>query len=301
MALELRKRAIEFLKSRPDERYKASEIAEWIFQNYPCEAAAKKAASASIETDAQLLTQFASEIGAYRPHWEKKHPEFRTTDGVRPRQYYWTAKSEADEVLAIESIDKNSIVNAGLPKNRESDLYPKLVEYLKTELKVLGTRIDEKRSSNTVGFGGNKWLFPDVVGVENLTAGLNNDVLKVMHESGARLTRLWSFEVKLLINRANAREAYFQAVSNSCWANLGYLVAADIVGEDTLKEVRILYAIHGIGLIQLDATNPSESEILIPARERTELEWEMCSRLATENKDFKEFMTEVWKSLRTVR
>jgi hypothetical protein len=35
-------------------------------------------------------------------------------------------------------------------------------------------------------------------------------------------------------NRSNVRECFFQAVSNSSWANFGYLVAAEIEGQDTL-------------------------------------------------------------------
>lgn len=50
---------------------------------------------------------------------------------------------------------------------------------------------------------------------------------------------------------------------------------------------------HGIGLIKLDAANPAESQILIPARERYDLEWAMCSRLALENRDFSAFMKRV--------
>ena len=69
-------------------------------------------------------------------------------------------------------------------------------------------------------------------------------------------TKLWSFEVKLLINRSNVRECFFQSVSNSSWSNFGYLVAAEIEGQDTLKELRMLFAAHGIGLIKLDADNP---------------------------------------------
>lgn len=50
---------------------------------------------------------------------------------------------------------------------------------------------------------------------------------------------------------------------------------------------------HGIGLIRLDVDNPAESEILVPARERLDVEWPMCSRLATENTDFRDFMKRV--------
>jgi uncharacterized protein len=103
-------------------------------------------------------------------------------------------------------------------------------------------------------------------------------------------TKLWSFEVKKLLNRSNVREAFFQAVSNSSWANFGYLVVADIEGTDTLKELRMLFPLHGIGLIQIDTENPSESQILIPARERGDVDWATCNHLTDENKDFLSFV-----------
>ncbi|MNC38580.1 hypothetical protein D3C75_871940 [compost metagenome] len=107
---------------------------------------------------------------------------------------------------------------------------------------------------------------------------------------GERRARLWSFEVKLLLNRSNARKSFFQAVSNSSWANFGYLVAATVEGDGTLKELRMLAAAHGIGVIQIDVQSPTESQILIPARERSEIDWDMCNRLTEENGDFAEFI-----------
>jgi hypothetical protein len=52
----------------------------------------------------------------------------------------------------------------------------------------------------------------------------------------------------------------------------------------------MLFSAHGIGLIKLDAENPSESEIFIPAKERPEVAWDTANRLATENKDFLEYV-----------
>jgi hypothetical protein len=52
----------------------------------------------------------------------------------------------------------------------------------------------------------------------------------------------------------------------------------------------MLFALHGIGLIQLNIENPAESQILIPARERIEVDWATCNRLASENKDFLEYV-----------
>lgn len=299
MAIELRKRVVEMLSGRPDERFRARDIAKWICDNYPEEANEKLQASASLKSRAQLLYQLVAEIGRGRPTWQRMHSELRTTEGDRPRLYYWTSKSEEAEVEEAELEGEPLLPEREEPKIREHDLYPMLIEFMFGEQGVHGQRIDERKSSNSRGLGGNRWLFPDVVGIEDLTDGLNPEVVAAIRESRDKRIRLWSFEVKILINRSNVRETYFQAVSNSSWANLGYLVAAEIEGADTLKELRILYAMHGIGLIKLDTEDPAESQILIPARERSDLEWAMCSRLANENKDFRAFMKRVRQFFQT--
>lgn len=48
----------------------------------------------------------------------------------------------------------------------------------------------------------------------------------------------------------------------------------------------MLFAAHGIGFIRLDVDNPADSQVLIPARERDAIDWDMANRLATENRDF---------------
>lgn len=52
----------------------------------------------------------------------------------------------------------------------------------------------------------------------------------------------------------------------------------------------MLFAAHGIGHIKLDTENPSESQVLIPARERAEIDCDTANRLATENKNFLEYV-----------
>ena len=167
---------------------------------------------------------------------------------------------------------------------------PQLSQYLWEEFGVYTKRIDEKRSSNKRGPNGNRWLYPDVVGMEDLGADWHQEVRDCVKQYSDKRTKLWSFEAKLLINRSNVRECFFQAVSNSSWANFGYLVAAEIGGTDTLKELRMLFAAHGIGFIKLDVENPADSQVLIPARERDEIDWDMANRLATENQDFMEYL-----------
>jgi hypothetical protein len=298
MALELNKRVFELLKSKPDTRFKARDIANWIYETYPQEAEEKLASSTVLKTKNELINQLVAEIGRNRPVWQEKYSELRTTE-ERPRLYYWTNKTEQAEVVEAEAQEEEKVTGQSRQTPREHELYPSLIQFLFSERKVHGFRIDERKSSNASSSGSNRWLYPDVVGIENLAAGLNPEVMAAIKESSERKVRLWSLEVKILINRSNVRETYHQAVSNSSWANLGYLVAAQIDGADTLHELRILYGMHGIGLIKLDRENPAESEILIPARERTEVEWAMCSRLANENPDFRAFVKKVRQFFQT--
>ena len=42
----------------------------------------------------------------------------------------------------------------------------------------------------------------------------------------------------------------------------------------------MLHSLHGIGLIQLDRNEPLESQVLVPARERNNVDWATCNRIA---------------------
>ncbi len=278
MALNLRKTVVDFLADRIEQKFTARQIAQWIFDNFQAECQEKKSNSTVIKTDADLIQQIVAEIGSQRPALQKQNSQIKTTEG-RPRQYYWTAKTAQTEVIEAEDVDDEEQFVTGKSSLKESDFYPLLSEYLWSELRVYSRRIDEKRSSNKQGPKGNKWLYPDVVGMEDLTADWHHEIKNVVKEYADKKTKLWSFEVKILLNRANVREAFFQAVSNSSWANFGYLVAGEVEGADTMKELRMLFSLHGIGLIQIDRENPTESQILIPARERTEVDWATCNRL----------------------
>jgi len=289
MALNLAKVLIAYLKDRPEEKFTARQIAEWVFATFPAECQAKKASSKFITNDAELVQQLVAEISSQRPVLQKRHLELETTEG-RPRKYYYSERTDSAEVAAVESAGTTSAADASASKVDEHALYPLLSQYLWEEFGVFSKRIDEKRSSNKRGPNGNRWLYPDVVGMEDLGADWHQEVRDCVNQYSDKRTKLWSFEAKLLINRSNVRECFFQAVSNSSWANFGYLVAAEIGGTDTLKELRMLFAAHGIGFIKLDVDNPADSQVLIPARERDEMDWDMANRLATENRDFLEYV-----------
>lgn len=305
MSLDLRKRVIDYLKSNPELQYKARDIATWVLEHYPKECAEKRANSSnpSLQEDNALIQQIAAEISANRPNWQAKHYQLKTTES-RPRRYYW---SEHDSDKAVIVAETTGIQTDTLSKDQpnsfnkitEYDLYPLLKQYLKTELNIYAMRINEKRSSNKAGAGANEWLHPDLVGMEDLTHDWTKNLRELVVSMKSQRARLWSFEVKLLINRSNVRKSYFQTVSNSSWANCGYLVTATLEGEDTLKELRVLAATHGLGIIELNIEEPSESQILIPARERSTLDWDACNRLAEENPDFLDFLERVTRFYQT--
>lgn len=290
MKLNLRQTVADFLKARPEQRFTARQIAVWIFENLreACEEK-RRSSRQDLSDDAALVQQLVAEISSNRPLIQRSHLQIRTSE-TRPRHYYWTNISEAAEVAAVEKPQSTSKTGQTPDKLSEHSLYPLLCRYLHSEQKLFPKRIDEKRSTNRHGPNGNKWLFPDLVAMEDLGNEWENEIRSCVQQVGAQRARLWSFEVKLLINRANAREVWFQAVSNSSWANFGYLVAADIQ-EAAMKELRLLSASYGIGLIRLDPQDPSESEILLPARERPNIDWDACNRLAQENTDFHDFIS----------
>ncbi|EJF85987.1 hypothetical protein [Candidatus Bartonella washoeensis] len=151
----------------------------------------------------------------------------------------------------------------------------------------------EKRSRNKNGAGANKWLYPDLVGMQDLSNEWHREIKDCVVQYFDKKTKLWSFEVKIFINRSNLRQVFFQTVSNSLWANFSYLVASEIEGVDTLKELRMLSSLHGIGFIRLNRENFFESQIMIPAKERSEIDWDTANRLVEENKDFLHYIKSV--------
>ena len=289
MSLNLLAKINDFLMKNPEREYTSIDIANHIFVTYPDECKEKQKRSTAtlnpLNSDIKLIKQIAAEIGAQRP--DQKMTKIKRTEG-RPRKYYYSESSD----IEVNDFPENISESADAPerdKINEYDLYPVLANFLWSEFKIHSKRINEKRGSNR-NAGSNKWLYPDLVGMEDLSQDWHREIKDCVKEYTNKKTRLWSFEVKILINRANVREVFFQTVSNSSWANFSYLVASEMKGSDTLKELRMLASLHGIGFILLDADNPSESQIMIPAKERPDLDWNSTNRLAKENKDFLKYI-----------
>ena len=283
-------RVAELLRSKPGEAFTARALAAWLLKSFPheCRQKMERSKNQRLKTEVDLIQQLAAEI---QPRNFSKDPCIKTIE-ERPLRFYYSERSDEEELALIEKDNQPSLGTTPtmeMPLS-EADLYSLLAQYLAAEFDLYTKRIDEKRSSNRRGLSGNIWLYPDMVSLENLTRDWDRDLRDCVGEMTAPKARLWSFEVKKLLNRSNIREAYFQAVSNSSWAHYGYLVAGRIEGADTLKELRMLYGLHGIGVIQLNVEDIAESEVLIPARFRTEVDWSTANRLCEENTDFRQFI-----------
>ncbi len=142
--------------------------------------------------------------------------------------------------------------------------------------------------------GYSEWTHPDMVGFNLPLEDWEPDVIKLNRLSDKNALRLFSFEMKRALGKANYREAYFQAVSNSSWAHQGYLVAADILNEDEFRsELQRLSTSFGIGIIQLNVEDVDASSVLFPARERLTPDWEAMNKLCEQNEDFAKFLRDV--------
>ena len=287
------KKILEFLKASPHQKFNARQIARAIVATYPADYDEKRQNPRFADENA-FIGQIVAEIGAQREQITKLDPHIFCQDKPRPRLYWYDSNRKVDEVEPDIS-DENNFKDVDAPEYvttafSEQDLYPILIEYLKTELKLYCQRIDERRSKNTRGTKGNHWLHPDIVAMQPMDTEWNSLIQDCVRLGAGKRASLWSFEVKKDLSRSNARTSFFQAVSNSSWANEGYLVATKISDNATEKELRMLSALHGIGVILLNVENPTESDMMLPSKSRSEVDWESVNRILQENDDFKNYI-----------
>ena len=155
----------------------------------------------------------------------------------------------------IENIDQEEIQTPRKEKTTyvERDLHPLLSYFAYSNGQfnrgkaILTKTIFHEKSRKD---GLSEWVHPDIVGVYIPIEDWNREIIELNNISNSNAITLLSFELKKSIDRNNYREYFFQAVSNSSWANEGYLVAANIAEDDELlNELERLSTSFGIGLI----------------------------------------------------
>jgi hypothetical protein len=200
--------------------------------------------------------------------------------------YYYLAQYE--DKISFETIIKEEIKSKIAKQNtyQEKDLHKLLNSYLKKKNIYAKTILHEKSKNSKDEH--QKWIHPDMIGVEflELNSKINKDFMKILNKVDT--LKLTSYEIKREINSDyELKKYYFQTVSNSSWANYGYLVAFEI-GDNLKDEMQRLNQSFGIGIIELKP-NPYESKVLFQASFK-ELDFKTIDKLCNVNKEYEKFI-----------
>lgn len=169
---------------------------------------------------------------------------------------------------------------------KERSLHRLLSNYLQSQ-NILSKTIFHETSNRADQ--AQKWVHPDMVGVKfnEFQESATRSLLKAAETK--EYISLYSYELKRTIeNDHQLKEYFFQALSNSSWANYGYLVAFEI-SEDVMEEMERLNRSFGIGVIKLSPYK-DDTTILFPAR-KNELDYYTIDKLCRINTDFKNFIS----------
>lgn len=191
-----------------------------------------------------------------------------------------------------EIIVKNEVIKEEKVSFNERDLHPLLsfFVYVDSHFNCVTKTIHHEKSKRKKR-GMNEWLHPDLVGLYFPYNNFGNDTIELINSFNNCQYKLFSFEMKINVNFSNLREYYFQAVSNSSWANEGYLVALNYDDDPELQEEMLrLNNAFGIGFIQLNSESVEQSEILFPARYNKLIDWDTIDKLSETNHEFNKFI-----------
>ncbi|GAA6975163.1 COG2958 family protein [Helicobacter pylori] len=205
-------------------------------------------------------------------------------------------------LIALKSAAKEPVLIAqkistpGVKIAHERELRPFLtyMAFFNENLKCYTKTIFHEGSSKSPK-GMDKWIYPDMVGVRFLHAELSNENLIAFSKKFDTLpVKLVSFELKREISVNNCRKYYFQAISNSSWANEGYLVGHHINTHDPelMDLLKRLHASFGIGVIDL-RTDEDKSAILLNAKYKEKIDYTVALELSQKNKEFSGFLKSV--------
>ncbi|WJI94201.1 COG2958 family protein [Helicobacter pylori] len=209
---------------------------------------------------------------------------------------------EKPVLIALKDAAKEPVLNAQKPSvpgvkiAHERNLHPFLtyMACYNENLKCYTKTIFHEGSLKSPK-GMDRWLYPDMVGVRFLHAELSNENLIAFSKKFDTLpVKLVSFELKKEISVHNCRECYFQAISNSSWANEGYLVGRhiDTHNPQLMDLLKRLHASFGIGVIDL-RTDENKSAILLNAKYKEKIDYTVASELSDKNEEFNSFLKSV--------
>jgi hypothetical protein len=205
---------------------------------------------------------------------------------------YYLTKNEDDISIEITETIKisESKKTSKTETYQERDLHKLLSSFLKIT-DVYSKTIFHEQSSKTDEH--QKWVHPDMVGIKFLKLQTNASQTFLKAINRVDTFKISSYEIKKEINTDyELKKSFFQAVSNSSWANFGYLVAFEI--SDSLSdEMERLNQSFGIGIILLKS-NPYESKMLFQAKYK-DFDFKTIDKLCKINREFEKFIEQTEK------
>lgn len=217
------------------------------------------------------------------------------TDAKNVEYLYYLAKNEENINLenlenSLKNINNSEEVNKS-KSYKERDLHKLLSTYLKNAKIYSKTIFHEQSKSNNDS--NQKWIHPDMVGINFLNLQSKESQIFLKSINRIDTFKLNSYELKREINNDyELKQAFFQAVSNSSWANYGYLVAFEF-SDNLMEEMERLNQSFGIGIIKLRA-NPYQSKVLFPAKYH-DLDFKTIDKLCRINSEFAKFIEQTEK------
>ncbi|BDB66305.1 HrgA protein [Helicobacter cinaedi] len=212
---------------------------------------------------------------------------------------FWLRARQNELQKGLESMQESK-ANSQKQKGRgfhERDLHPLFVRFAKDYFDVYAKTIKHEKSKKTQS-GQDKWNYPDIVGVHfPFNDYSERETLELSQNLNRRDFKIYSFELKVSLDFSNLKESYFQAVSNSSFANEGYLVVFEELDSEVFDELRRLHSSFGIGLIKLEL-EPTESSVLLPSLVRN-LDFRTIDMLVNKNADFREFIDTINGDIQT--
>lgn len=210
-------------------------------------------------------------------------------------QYFLVKYEDAIDINVIDSVVLNSTSSSQSLSTsyKERDLHKLLAAFLKNKGIYSKTIFHEKSKGSKDSH--QKWVHPDSVGIKYLSLQNKNSQNLLKAVNRADIFKLYSYEIKREINTDyELKKYYFQAVSNSSWANYGYLVAYEI-NSSLYDEMERLNQSFGIGVIELNP-NPYESKILLTSKIKG-IDYKTLDKLCKINGDFDRFIEQSEKLL----
>lgn len=209
---------------------------------------------------------------------------------------YYHAKYEA-QVLAESNTAQSgkTVPKKKAPKPwSERSLHTLLCAFLNSDSDDNFTKTIRHETSSPKEDEAQTWIHPDMVNLrlQLPRAAACQSLLNSLRKNDSMV--LSSYELKRSIHSDNELKRYFfQAVSNSSWANYGWLVALDIDESKLHEEMERLNRNFGIGIIHLKP-HAFNSRIFYPAKYRP-LDFRTIDKLCGINPDLREFVDHVVK------